>query len=92
MVGAVCVCVYVCVCVCMCVCVCVCVCAHHSIMPLSESRNFKFNEVHVDGARVIAEACQEAGVQRLIHFSALNAHTSSPSRLLQSKVTIHVTV
>jgi NADH dehydrogenase (ubiquinone) 1 alpha subcomplex subunit 9 len=57
-----------------------------------ETWNFKFNEVHVDGARVIAEACQEAGVQRLIHFSALNAHTSSPSRLLQSKVTIHVTV
>jgi len=50
-----------------------------------ETRNFKFSDVHVDGARVIAEACRVAGVKRLIHFSALNADTESPSRFLQSK-------
>ena len=36
---------------------------------------------------MIAEACREAGVQRLIHFSALNADPHSPSSFLQSKVT-----
>ena len=76
-----------CVCVCVLLCLCeqwkwsmsissVCSCVH---------RNFKYSEVHVDGARVIAEACRQTGVQRLIHFSALSAHSSSPSRFLQSK-------
>lgn len=51
-----------------------------------ETRNFKFGDVHVDGAKVIAEAAQAAGVKRLIHFSALNAEVDSPSRFLQSKV------
>ncbi len=51
-----------------------------------ETRNFKFSDVHVDGARLIAEAAQEAGVKRLIHFSALNANVDSPSKFLQSKV------
>ena len=69
------------VCECECVCVCVSATSHNHAY-----RNFKYSEVHVDGARVIAEACQQAGVQRLIHFSALNADTSSPSRFLQSKV------
>ena len=40
----------------------------------------------MDGARVIAEACRQCGVQRLIHFSALNADMHSPSHFLQSKV------
>lgn len=65
-------------------CVCVGVCTIS--LPCDSYRNFKYNEVHVNGARVIAEACQQAGVQRLIHFSALNADTSSPSHFLQSKV------
>jgi uncharacterized protein YbjT (DUF2867 family) len=50
-----------------------------------ETWNFKYREVHEEGARVIAEACREAGVQRLIHFSALNADPHSPSSFLQSK-------
>ena len=50
-------------------------------------RNFSFNDVHVDGARVIAEACKQAGVERLIHCSSLGASLSSPSTFLQSKVT-----
>ena len=51
-------------------------------------RNFKYHDVHVDGARVIAEASRAAGVKRLIHFSALNADVNSPSRFLQSKVSL----
>lgn len=49
-------------------------------------RNFKFDEVHVQGARLIAEAAKKAGVKRLIHFSALGASKDSPSKFLQSKV------
>ena len=49
-------------------------------------RNFDFNDVHVDGARLIAKAAKTAGVERLIHVSALNADVNSPSKFLQSKV------
>ncbi|XP_064395625.1 NADH dehydrogenase [ubiquinone] 1 alpha subcomplex subunit 9, mitochondrial-like [Halichondria panicea] len=50
-----------------------------------ETRNFSFTDVNVNGARTIAEACQAAGVKRLIHFSALNATSDSPSQFLQTK-------
>jgi len=43
-----------------------------------ETSNFKFNDVHVDGARRIARACREVGVERLIHVSALNASPEPP--------------
>ena len=48
-------------------------------------RNFSFADVHIDGARTIAQAARLAGVKRLIHFSALNASADSPSKFLQSK-------
>ena len=69
--------VFMCVCVCVFVFVCLFVCLY---------RNFSFNDVHVEGARVIAEACAECGVTQLIHFSALSADQQSPSTFLQSKV------
>ena len=49
------------------------------------SRNFSFADVHIDGARAIAEAAKLSGVERFIHFSALNASADSPSKFLQSK-------
>lgn len=37
-----------------------------------ETKNFKFNDVHVDGAERIARIARKAGVKRFIHVSALN--------------------
>eukprot|EP00731_Ephydatia_muelleri_P024803 Em0016g1074a len=50
-----------------------------------ETRNFKFEDTHVTGARAIADAARRAGVSRLVHFSALNASKDSPSKFLQTK-------
>ena len=49
-------------------------------------RNFNFHDVHVEGARAVAEACRDTGVQKLVHFSALGASYDSKSRFMQSKV------
>lgn len=49
-----------------------------------ETRNFSYDDVHVKGARAIARACKEAGVERLIHFSALNAD-KEPEKFIHLK-------
>jgi len=43
-----------------------------------ETKNFKFNDVHVEGAKRIARISREMGVKRLIHVSALNVDPLPP--------------
>lgn len=57
-----------------------------------ETSNFPFEEVHVKGARRLARIAREAGVEKFIHVSALNAephpepiYKSGGSKFLSSK-------
>lgn len=45
----------------------------------------QFKAAHVDLPRTIAQACLDAGVPRLIHFSALGASAEASSMYLRSK-------
>lgn len=47
-----------------------------------ETKNFKFNDVHVEGARRLAKISKELGVERFIHVSALNVADDLPSLVL----------
>lgn len=48
-----------------------------------ETKNFKFKDVHVDGPALIARICREEGVEKLIHFSALNASEKPSPKILK---------
>jgi NADH dehydrogenase len=52
---------------------------------LNESRREKFQSIHVDLPEAIAKICQEAGVKKFIHVSALGASKESQSKYQQSK-------
>lgn len=45
----------------------------------------KFDSVHVEGARNVAQACAKAGTDRLVHLSAIGADAESVSEYAQSK-------
>lgn len=49
------------------------------------SRHFTMDDVNVDGARNIARAAKEEGIEKFIHVSALGADPESPSEYLRSK-------
>jgi len=50
-----------------------------------ETRNFSFYDVNVEAAGLIAAACKEAGVERLIHVSCVGADLQSDSGFARSK-------
>lgn len=38
-----------------------------------ETKNFSFDDVHAEGARRLARAAKQSGVERFIHISSMNA-------------------
>lgn len=51
-----------------------------------ETHNFSFEDVNVDAAQAVAEACAKSStVRRLVHCSALGASADSKSALMRSK-------
>jgi NADH dehydrogenase len=55
-------------------------------IPFQRGRQ-RYQTVHVDGAKAIAEAARAAGVQRLVHLSGIGVETrSSTNRYVQSKI------
>jgi NADH dehydrogenase len=55
-------------------------------IPFQRGRQ-RYQAVHVEGARTIADAAKAAGVQRLVHISGIGAESrSSKNRYIQSKV------
>ncbi|KAI8886981.1 NAD(P)-binding protein [Backusella circina FSU 941] len=50
-----------------------------------ETKNFTFENVHVDGSRALAELAAENGVARFVQVSALNAAEDSASKFLRTK-------
>lgn len=52
---------------------------------LSETGRQRFEAVHVFGARAVAEATRAAGIERLVHISAIGADPQSPSDYARTK-------
>lgn len=52
---------------------------------LYESYNNTFEKVHHQLPRRIAQMCEELGIKRLLHMSALQANKNAPSQYLRSK-------
>ncbi|HET8995417.1 MAG TPA: complex I NDUFA9 subunit family protein [Acetobacteraceae bacterium] len=52
---------------------------------LSESRKGEFQHVHAEGAGRVARLAAAAGVQRMVHVSAIGADPASPSEYGRSK-------
>jgi uncharacterized protein YbjT (DUF2867 family) len=59
---------------------------------LYERGTQQFDTIHCDGAARIAREAKSAGVERLIHMSALGASTTSPSRYAWSKAAGEIAV
>ena len=59
---------------------------------LYETPGRKFQAVHVDGARRIAEACAAAGIDRLVQVSAIGAKPDSNAAYARSKAEAEMVV
>ena len=55
------------------------------ILNETRGQNTGFDTVHADLPAKIVRACQENGVERLLHMSALNANPDAPSEYLRTK-------
>lgn len=59
---------------------------------LHSSPQASFHDVHAEQAQRLATHCQQAGVARFYHLSALHAHADGPSDYLKSKAAGEVAV
>jgi len=50
-----------------------------------DTHNYKLEEVHIEAAKMIAQAAKEVNVARFVHVSALGSDVNSPSRWSSSK-------
>lgn len=50
-----------------------------------ESGDLTFDAIHVDGARIVAEACYKRGVERLVHLSGIGADPNASSSYVRSR-------
>ena len=57
----------------------------HLVGIMRESRGASFRALHVDATRTVVRACQEAGVERLLHMSALGPRPGARSRYYRTK-------
>ena len=57
----------------------------HLVGILHESSKNSFEKIHHQLPRRVAQLCEELGIARLIHMSALQANNHAPSQYLKSK-------
>lgn len=57
----------------------------NTVGVLTSSGRQSFRAIHVDGARAIAKAAREAGVERFVHISAIGADRKAKSTYARSK-------
>ena len=53
---------------------------------LHETRKQKFNQIHAQFPNLLSEFCNELGVKKLVHVSALGVKEGHPSQYMQSKL------
>jgi len=57
----------------------------HLVGIIRERGEMTFRRVHVDGTRTVVQACQEVGISRLLHMSALGARPAARSSYHRTK-------
>src|SRR5574340_203801 len=57
----------------------------HLVGIIRERGEATFRRMHVDATRIVIQACQQAGVPRLLHMSALGARSGARSRYHRTK-------
>ena len=53
---------------------------------LYETRKQKFNQIHAQFPNLLGELCNELGIKKLVHVSALGVKEGHPSQYMQSKL------
>jgi len=53
---------------------------------LYETRKQKFNQIHAQFPNLLSKLCNELGVKKLVHISALGVKEGHPSQYMQSKL------